>query len=63
MSTEITRRFNARKGLRYSSDLTDEERVALELVLLARFRPGPPAKSSLRTITNAQLHILRREQC
>lgn len=59
MWTEITRRKHARKGLRYSSDLTDPEWVVLEPLLPARFRLGRPAKWSLRTITDALLYILR----
>ena len=58
MWTEITRRKHARKGLRYSSDLTDPEWVVLEPLLPARFRLGRPAKWSLRTITDALLYIL-----
>ena len=62
MWTEITRRKHARKGLRYSSDLTDAEWVVLEPLLPARSRLGRPAKWSLRTITNALLYILRSGQ-
>lgn len=62
MWTEITRRKHARKGLRYSSDLTDEEWAVLEPLLPARSRLGRPAKWSLRTITNALLYILRSGQ-
>jgi len=62
MWTEITRRGHARKGLRYSSDLTDEEWAVLEPLLPSRSRLGRPAKWSLRTITNALLYILRSGQ-
>ncbi len=58
MWTEITRRKHARKGLRYSSDLTDAEWAVLEPLLPARSRLGRPAKWSLRTITDALLYIL-----
>ncbi len=59
MWTETTRRKHARKGLQYSSDLTDEEWAVLEPLLPPRSRLGRPAKWSLRTITNALLYILR----
>ena len=62
MWTETTRRKHARKGLRYSSDLTDEEWAVLEPLMPARSRLGRPAKWSLRTITNALLYILRSGQ-
>lgn len=62
MWTEITRRKHARKGLRYSSDLTDEEWAVLEPLVPARSRLGRPAKWSLRTITNALLYVLRSGQ-
>ena len=59
MWTETTRRRHARKGLRYSSDLTDEEWAVLEPLVPARSRLGRPAKWSRRTITNALLYVLR----
>ncbi|MGR4866598.1 transposase [Caulobacter sp. LARHSG274] len=59
MWTEITRRKHARKGLRYSSDLTDQEWAVLEPLIPSRSRLGRPAKWSLRTIINALLYILR----
>ena len=62
MWTEITRRKHARKGLRYSSDLTDGEWAVLEPLVPARSRLGRPAKWSLRTITNALLYVLRSGQ-
>lgn len=62
MWTEITRRKHARKGLRYSSDLTDAEWAVLEPLLPARSRLGRPAKWSLRTIADALLYILRSGQ-
>ena len=42
------RRKHARKGLRYSSDLTDEEWAVLEPLMAARSRLGRPANWSLR---------------
>ena len=62
MWTETTQRKHARIGLRYSSDLTDEEWAVLEPLMPARSRLGRPAKWSLRTITNALLYILRSGQ-
>ncbi len=62
MWTETTRRKHARKGLRYSSDLTDEEGAVLEPLLPRRSRVGRPAKWPLRTIANAMLYILRSGQ-
>jgi putative transposase len=62
MWTEITRRKHARKGLRYSSDLTDAEWAVLEPLLPERSRLGRPPKWSLRTITDALLYILRSGQ-
>ncbi len=59
MWTETTRRKHARKGLRYSSDLTDEEWAVLEPLVPARSRLGRPAKWSRRTITNALFYVLR----
>ena len=59
MWTEITRGKHARKGLRYSSDLTDGEWAVLEPLVPGRSRLGRPAKWSLRTITNALFYVLR----
>ena len=59
MWTETTRRKHARKGLRYSSDLTDGEWAVLEPLIPSRSRLGRPAKWPLRTITNALLYVLR----
>jgi len=59
MWTEITRRKHARKGLRYSSDLTDQEWAVLQPLIPARSRLGRPAKWSLRTIVDALLYVLR----
>ena len=62
MWTETTRHKHARKGLRYSSDLTDEEWAVLEPLLPPRSRLGRPAKWSRRTIIDALLYILRSGQ-
>ena len=62
MWTETTRRKHARKGLRYSSDLTDAEWAVLEPLLPRRSRLGRPAKWPLRAIADAMLYILRSGQ-
>ena len=62
MWTETTRRKHARRGLRYSSDLTDAEWAVLEPLLPRRSRLGRPAKWPLRTIADAMLYILRSGQ-
>lgn len=59
MWTEITRAKHARKGLRYSSDLTDREWAALEPVLPVPPRLGRPRKWTRREIMDALLYILR----
>jgi transposase len=56
--TEITRRQYRRVGLRYSSDLTDDE-----WALLAPYLPPPrplgrPRETELREVVNAMLYIL-----
>ena len=58
MWTDITRRKHARKGLRYSSDLTDAEWAVLEPLLPAVSRLGRPR----RMILNGMLYILRSGQ-
>jgi transposase len=62
MWTDITRRKHARKGLRYSSDLTDREWAVLEGELPPRSRLGRPAKWTLREILNALFYVLRSGQ-
>ncbi len=62
MWTETTRRRHARKGLRYSSDLTEAEWALLRPLLPARSRLGRPAKWPLRTIVDALLYLLRSGQ-
>ena len=59
MWTDLTRRKHARKGLRYSSDLTDAEWAVLEPVIPPRSGLGRPPKWSLRTIVNGMLYVLR----
>lgn len=59
MWTEITRKKHARKGLRYSSDLTDQEWAVFEPVLPPPRRLGRPRKWTLRQILNGLLFVLR----
>ena len=62
MWTDTTRRKHARKGLRYSSDLTDAEWAVLEPLLPAVSRLGRPRRWPRRTILNGMLYILRSGQ-
>jgi transposase len=59
MWTDATRRKHARKGLRYSSDMTDAEWALMEALLPAAARLGRPRKWCLREIVNAMLYVLR----
>jgi transposase len=59
MWTDLTRAKHARKGLRYSSDLTDADWAALEPVIPPRSSLGRPPKWSLRVIVNGMLYVLR----
>ena len=59
MWTDITRAKHARKGLRYSSDLTDAEWAVIEPRLPERSGLGRPPKWSRRTIVNGMLNVLR----
>ena len=59
MWTDITRPKHARKGLRYSSDLTDAEWSVLEPLLPARSGLGRPPKWSLRAIMDGLFYVLR----
>ena len=62
MWTDITRAKHARKGLRYSSDLTDAEWAVLEPLLPPGSRLGRPPKWSRRVIMNGLLYVLRSGQ-
>src|ERR1700687_3886862 len=59
MWTDITRAKHARKGLRYSSDLTDGEWPVVEPELPVVSRLGRPPKWLRREIMNALLYVLR----
>jgi putative transposase len=56
--TEITRDQYRRDGLRYASDMTDEEWTVLEPLMPGRKRVGRPRTVELRAIMNAILYIL-----
>ena len=62
MWTDITRAKHARKGLRYSRDLTDAEWAVLEPLMPGRSRLGRPPKWSLRVIMNGVFYVLRSGQ-
>src|SRR5438128_8752349 len=59
MWTEITRPKYERKGLGYSSDLSDAEWAMIEPRLPQRNRLGRPPKTEPRNIVNALLYIVR----
>ena len=56
--TEITRAQYRRDGLRYASDLTDEEWKVLKPLMPKRKRIGRPRTVDLRAVTNGILYIL-----
>ncbi len=58
MWTEITREQYRRKGLRYSSNMTDGEWALLEAFMPDRCRLGRPRKVDLRAVVDAILYIL-----
>ena len=57
MWNEITRPQYLRKGLRYSSDMTDVEWKTLEPLLPAAKRLGRPRTADLREVLNGILYI------
>jgi transposase len=59
MWTEITRPKYERKGLRYSSDLSDAEWAMIEPRLPQRNRLGRPPKTELRRVVNALIYMVR----
>jgi len=59
MWTEITRPQYERKGLRYSSDVTDGEWLVISAHLPPRKRFGRPPKTALRSIVDALLYMAR----
>src|ERR1700720_2555096 len=59
MWTETTRPQYERKGLRYSSDVTDAEWLVISPHLPQRKRLGRPPKTALRSIVDALLYMAR----
>src|SRR5258708_40042203 len=59
MWTETTRPQYERKGLRYSSDVTDAEWALVLPRLPQRKSLGRPAKTELRSVVNALLYMAR----
>jgi transposase len=58
MWTDITRRQYRRKGLRYSSSMTDAEWAVIEGFMPPRRRLGRPREVELRAVVDAVLYIL-----
>jgi transposase len=58
MWTEITRRQYRRKGLGYSSSMTDGEWALIEGFMASRCRLGRPREVELRRVVDAVLYIL-----
>jgi transposase len=58
MWTEITERQYRRDGLRYASDVTDEEWAVIEGLLPASKTLGRPRTTVLREVVNALLYML-----
>src|SRR5260370_14485429 len=59
MWTETTRPQYERKGLRYSSNVTDAEWLVISPHLPPRKRFGRPPKTALRSIVDALLYMAR----
>src|SRR3954470_15504520 len=59
MWTEITRPKYERKGLGYSSDLSDAEWAMIEPRFPRRHRLGRPPKTEMRKVVNALLYMVR----
>ena len=59
MWTEITRQQYRRDGLRYASDLTDDEWGLIEPLLPPPFRRGRPRTTLMRDVLNALFYLLR----
>src|SRR6202171_352256 len=55
--TEITRRHYRRDGLRYESDTTDAEWLAMEPLLPPASALGRPRATDMRTVIDAILYI------
>src|SRR5674476_893950 len=55
--TETTRRHYRREGLRYASDLTDDEWALIEPLLPGQAKVGRPRKTDLRRLVEAMLYM------
>ena len=55
--TEITRRYYRREGLRYASDLTNDEWALIEPLLPSPSKIGRPRKTKLRKVVEAILYM------
>jgi hypothetical protein len=60
MWIEITRPKYERKGLGYSSDLSDAEWLMIEPRLPQRSRLGRPPKTEMRSVVNELLYMVNR---
>jgi transposase len=58
MWTEITQRQYCRDGLRYASDVTDEEWAVIERLLPAPRTLGRPRTTAMREVVNGLLYML-----
>ncbi len=58
MWTETTQPQYRRDGLRYASDVTDEEWTEIEALLPAPKKLGRPRRTALRAVVNALLYLL-----
>jgi putative transposase len=55
--TKITRQYYRREGLRYASDLNDDEWALIEAFMPKPYRLGRPRKIDLRAVVDALLYI------
>jgi transposase len=58
MWTETTQRQYRREGLRYASDVTDEEWLEIEALLPSPKKLGRPRTTEMREVVNALLYLL-----
>jgi transposase len=58
MWTETTQRQYRREGLRYASDVTDEEWLEIEALLPTPKKLGRPRTTEMREVVNALLYLL-----
>ena len=58
MWTEITQPQYRRDGLRYASDVTDQEWAQIEALLPLPKKLGRPRRTAMREVVNALLYLL-----